>query len=504
MLTFSRAAATEFKKRLIELIGKAANYIEIKTFHSYCFDLLGRVGSLLESENIIKKALDKINSGEIERFRITKTVLVVDEAQDMNSEEYELVQVLMEQNEEMRVILVGDDDQNIYGFRGADSAYMQKLITEKSAIKYELTENYRSKDNIVSLANNWVSTIRNRLKTEPCFSSQQKNGVIQITEYAQNNIITPISDVISKSNLSGTTCVLTKTNEEAMLLTGLLLKQGLHARLIQSNDGFNLSNLYELRYFSDIIDSDSESPIISDEDWTSAKRQLNSHINGSSKKDLAHNVIKAFEDINTIRKYKSDWKSFLFESKVEDFITIDSEFIYLSTIHKAKGKEFDNVFLLLKDYTPDTDENKRQFYVAITRAKSNLSIHYNGKYLMAYPEEGLIYKKESGTYPEPEQIAIYLSHRDVQLGYFEFVQHRIRNILSGNYLQILEEGLANASGDLVLKYSQKFKDVLKDRQAKGFKITEAKVNLIIYWKDEVKEKESKIILPQILLKKQKI
>jgi len=46
MLTFSRAAATEFKSRLIELIGNAAHYIEIRTFHSYCFDLLGRIGNL--------------------------------------------------------------------------------------------------------------------------------------------------------------------------------------------------------------------------------------------------------------------------------------------------------------------------------------------------------------------------------------------------------------------------------------------------------------------------
>ena len=41
MLTFSRAAATEFKQRLISLIGEAAYYVDIKTFHSYSFDLLG-------------------------------------------------------------------------------------------------------------------------------------------------------------------------------------------------------------------------------------------------------------------------------------------------------------------------------------------------------------------------------------------------------------------------------------------------------------------------------
>jgi ATP-dependent DNA helicase RecQ len=59
MLTFSRAAATEFKKRLLKLIGNAANYIEIKTFHSYCFDLLGKVGSLKKSDVILKRLLRK-------------------------------------------------------------------------------------------------------------------------------------------------------------------------------------------------------------------------------------------------------------------------------------------------------------------------------------------------------------------------------------------------------------------------------------------------------------
>src|SRR5690606_20149127 len=83
MLTFSRAAATEFKKRLLKLIGNAANFVEIKTFHSYCFDLLGKVGSLEKSNAIIKKTIDKINRKEVEPSQITKTVLVIDEAQDM-------------------------------------------------------------------------------------------------------------------------------------------------------------------------------------------------------------------------------------------------------------------------------------------------------------------------------------------------------------------------------------------------------------------------------------
>ena len=66
MLTFSRAAATEFKKRLVDLIGNAANFIEIKTFHSYCFDLLGKVGSLKNANEIVKDASEMIMNGEVE------------------------------------------------------------------------------------------------------------------------------------------------------------------------------------------------------------------------------------------------------------------------------------------------------------------------------------------------------------------------------------------------------------------------------------------------------
>ncbi len=107
MLTFSRAAATEFKQRLAELIGNAAHFIEIKTFHSYCFDLLGKVGSLEHSENIVRDAAVMIRNGEVEEGRITKTVVVIDEAQDMDAHEYALVEALMERNEDMRVIAVG-------------------------------------------------------------------------------------------------------------------------------------------------------------------------------------------------------------------------------------------------------------------------------------------------------------------------------------------------------------------------------------------------------------
>ncbi len=499
MLTFSRAAATEFKKRLIGLIGNAAAYIDIKTFHSYCFDILGRMGNLKDAEEIVRTATEKIRSGEIENSKITRTVLVVDEAQDMNATEYELVKALIEQNEDMRVILVGDDDQNIFGFRGSDAAYMQQLIQVNGAFTYEMIRNYRSKENLVSFANQWADLIGQRLKSTPCFADQSENGTITISEYATDHLIVPVAKAIRQTDRTGPACVLTYTNEEAMLLTGLLLKEGIKALLIQSNEGFHLTHLYELRYFTGLINEHTDSPIIADEDWKDAKQKLMTHITGSDKKELILSVLSSFEETNTIKKYKTDWSTFLSESKLEDFQTIDSEIVYVSTIHKAKGKEFDQVFLLLNSQPPKTNEDKRKVYVAITRAKSDLLIHYNSDYFKSIAVDHLTYEKGSNHYPEPQQIAIYLTHKDVNLGYFSFVQNRISRLVSGAPLRVQEGGLGNLNNELVLKYSQKFAETLQGWNKKGYQITKAQVNYLVYWKGEQDEKESLIVLPRLIL-----
>jgi len=111
MLTFSRAAATEFKKRLLKLIGNAANFIQITTFHSYCFDILGKVGDIEKSDKIIEQTVERIKAGEVDASRLTKTVLVIDEAQDMSAAEYLLVRTLIEYNWGLRLIAVGVADR---------------------------------------------------------------------------------------------------------------------------------------------------------------------------------------------------------------------------------------------------------------------------------------------------------------------------------------------------------------------------------------------------------
>jgi ATP-dependent DNA helicase RecQ len=503
MVTFSRAATTEFKKRLLELIGNAANYIEIKTFHSYCFDLLGRVGSLGKSDSVIKTTIEKIKSGEVEASRITKMVLVIDEAQDMDSDEFALVNALMEQNEDMRVIAVGDDDQNIYTFRGADSKYLEQFIYERQATKHELIENFRSKSNLVGFTNQFVKKIQHRLKETDIVAKQQSNGTIKIIHYSSKNLIVPLVNSILASNLIGTTCVLTKTNDEALQITGLLIKNGFQAKLIESNDGFNLFNLLEIRYFFNEIKSGDEIYTISDDVWLNAKKELDSKFKQSTRLEICKNLIKYFELTNPKKKYISDLEVFIKESKLENFFIENGETIFVSTIHKSKGKEFDNVFLLLDDFDATTDNNKRQLYVAMTRAKENLTIHINSNYLDGIKAENLIRTENTESHFPPSELAMHLTFKDVWLDYFISKQSLITNLKSGEKLSFRGDECLNERGESILKFSKSFLEKLGLLQQRGFELKEAKINFILYWLKEGAAHEVKIILPELYFERQR-
>ena len=502
MLTFSRAAATEFKKRLLSLIGNAALYIEIKTFHSYCFDLLGKVGSLEKSDAILKKTVEKIKNGEVEACRITKTVLVIDEAQDMDADEFALIDALMEQNEDMRVIAVGDDDQNIFEFRGASAKYLDQFIREKQAVKYELVENFRSKNNLVEFTNTFAKTIRHRLKTTPVVARQRDNGMIKLVKGQNDELITPLVEDLLATDLSGTTCILTRTNEEALQIAGCLNHKDMPAKLVQTNDGFSLFNLREVRFFLNRLNLTDDIFIIGDDVWEQAKRDLINTFARSTKLDICANLIKDFEVTNPKQKYKSDLDAFIKESKLEDFVHGSGQVILVSTMHKAKGKEFDNIFIMLTGYGGSSDEDKRLLYVGMTRAKQRLNIYFNGDHFKDISIEGLEWQRIQGGYLPLSEMVMNLTHKDVNLGYFKYIQKRMAGLMCGDSLVKAEHGWTNPDGQLVLKFSKQFNEKLIAIKKCGFLLHEVKIGFILYWKEEGKEKEVKIILPELYFGKQ--
>ncbi len=507
MLTFSRAAATEFKKRLIALIGTAAQFVEIKTFHSYCFDLLGRIGNLDDAKDVVKTAVEMIERGEVEQGKITKRVLVIDEAQDMSESDFQLVRALMKVNEDIRVIAVGDDDQNIYEFRHSDSKYLRNLIEEYGAVKYEMTENYRSKKMIVEIGNRFASTITKRMKSSKIEAVQAESGMVKITHHVGMQMIEAVVNEIKCTYKTGTACILTNTNEEALQVVGFLQKEGIRANLIQSlGKEFKLYNMAEIRYFLKKIKNELKTPMISEEIWERAKNKLFTTYADSTCLEICKNLIKDFEELYP-QKYYTDLEEFAKESFYEDFYEKDNkETIFVSTIHKSKGREFDSVYMMLNGSLTLTDEERRKIYVGITRAKENLYIHCNTNVFSEklFPE--IVHIIDEKIYEEPKEICLQLTLKDVFLDFFkEKEKERLVSILhSGTPLLISSNSLyvrTREGEKTVVVFSKAFYDRVIQLRRKGYEPYSAIVRFVVGWKGKGEERETAVLLPDMWFRK---
>ncbi|MBD5257600.1 MAG: RecQ family ATP-dependent DNA helicase [Barnesiella sp.] len=500
MLTFSRSAATEFKQRLMQLIGNAAHFVEIKTFHSYCFDLLGRIGNLEDAKNVVAKAAEMISQGEVEPNRIGKTVLVIDEAQDMGCDEFALIKALKSNNEDIRIIAVGDDDQNIYEFRGSDSRYMYRLAQETDSILIEMTENYRSTRNPVNFANEFSKSISRRIKTQPIISMSEENGLVELTRHQSKYMYQPVINNLLQNRNDGTTCVLTQTNEEAVILVALMRRHGINGKLIQSMDGFRLWNMAEMRFFLKYIDRYTSTPQIPDEVWDDAKQSILRVYDRSTSLPYVQRCIELFESTNKV-KYSSDFKEYVFESSVEDFCDTTNADVVVSTIHKAKGREFDDVYMMISDNFTKDDNLLRRYYVGITRAKKRLFIHTNGDCFNRLPANQ--HYTDRNLYPQPDEIVLQLSHKDVNLGFFKDKKQAILNLRSGDALTYNDYYLHDARTNRpVARMSVKMQETLTDWENKGYKVKNASVRFIVAWKPKDAEKseaETAVILADLTL-----
>ena len=475
MLTFSRAAATEFKKRLIDLVGNAAHFVDIKTFHSYSFDLIGRQGTLEEADTVVRRAAEMIENGEVEESKIAKSVLVIDEAQDMGADDFRLVQALMHRNEEMRLIAVGDDDQNIYAFRGSNSAYLRSLITKDEATVYEMTDNYRSDAAVVEYANRFVQQIPNRMKNKPIVAVSEKQGEVRVS-----------NDKVLSFNpkITGTTAFLTVTNEQTQQLAYMLRQQGKHVRLIQNTDGFRFINLAEVRYFLKQI-GHNEDGTISQEQWHTAKERTIAAYETSTCLDIMR---RFFADFETTHKtfYRSDLREFALESNIEDFISTEKNTAFVSTIHKAKGREFDTVYLLLGGIRQMDTDMLRAIYVGITRARHNLYIFNDTSFL-----------------DKQHDIALSLTMRDVWLDYFRDKKEKVLGMRSGDCLIYKNGYLLNKDGTYLASLSIVMREKMKQLEQLGYAVTEANVSYVLAWRPQEETEEVAVLLANIVLQNKK-
>ncbi|QOP41472.1 UvrD-helicase domain-containing protein [Sulfurimonas marina] len=382
MLAHSRVAVAEFRDRLHKLIGNQIYEMKIFTFHSFAINLLGKK---LDNENIslynvIEEATRLLENGDIELPYIQ--MLVLDEYQDVGAKTYRFIQAIYSQMaKDKKIIAVGDDDQCINNF-GADSAdiryinQFQKDFKEFDEEKnfqftqYSLLTNYRSKKNIVDFSNRYRELIPNKLKLEPLLPKAGDDGEINITHYQNRSFIQNIVRGVQKDD-SETIAVLMRNNEDVLTIFSELLNSGINVKYITSKDGFSLGNLIELQEFLEYWKTST---------LTDAKNYFDKAYKNSKNYKLADKVIEKFmhqyeEEMQTNPDhFTSLFEEYLKEIEFEEFEYTKAN-VLVSTMHKAKGKEFDSVYIGIEQDFIQNDYDKRLLYVAMTRAKNSLHIH---------------------------------------------------------------------------------------------------------------------------------
>jgi DNA helicase-2/ATP-dependent DNA helicase PcrA len=129
-------------------------------YEKYCQanDLVDFAGLLVKSYELLKN-----NQSLLDHYQKKFRHILVDEFQDTNRIQYQFIKILHNQNN--HIFCVGDDDQSIYGWRGAKIENIQKIENDFKPIKViKLEQNYRSTGNILSASNAVIANNKNRLE----------------------------------------------------------------------------------------------------------------------------------------------------------------------------------------------------------------------------------------------------------------------------------------------------------------------------------------------------
>ena len=447
LLSFSRSAKFELKKRIVKILWPQWYFLEVNTFHGYAFKLLQREPSeedLSEwsTKNIIKEAIKYLE--ENDDLLLPYSILILDEFQDINDDQFKLVQLIKERSskwEKMKIVATWDDDQNIFWFQGGNIQHIQTFKNENKAQQIILDTNYRSTQKLIDYTNNFIHTCRNRIKENTKLTSFRDkkewllihNSIIETRNCSWNYLhwVSKAFEIIKTED--STTTIICHDNETWLIIDGLLKKKWYNPKLLLKNLWYNISTTLEMQYFLGFCWD--ENNLVSKENIRDKYKQVVNKY-GENKNTLL--VKKAIEEMETTNKYINlpiveDFVFWLEETDLDDSNQKDN--IIISTFHKAKWREFDNVIICFdpkknRDHGFDNlikrDEMKRLIYVGMTRAKDNLIILWNkekNKYFEFLHKIHANHKEYMFENIEEQEIEIINSCSDINLGY-NFFQNK--------------------------------------------------------------------------------
>lgn len=330
----------------------------------------------LEDENMPAEALaaisDKVLVGSLETTHLhdfddmlwlpfchgwlpyTFDLALVDEAQDLNIVQHWLVSQMVRKNG--RLIIVGDDRQAIYGWRGAVSSSFDALAKAHKCEVLPLKVTRRCPKAVVQVAQRIVPDFE--------ADSEAPQGLVTTVPY------------LDVSKLQYGDAVLSRINGPIMKLCLDTLLTGKRARIIGSNIGKQLRTLVTQSKATSLTELTS---------WLDAYlEKQKKRFDKPEQEDLLTEMVDKVSTLRAMVSAASDLaqlESMLNELFVDATALPSESLVTFSTAHRAKGMEFDRVYLLpnfcRSRSTEDgeqrvSQEEQNVYYVAVTRAKKHL------------------------------------------------------------------------------------------------------------------------------------
>lgn len=385
----------------------------------------------LDFDDMLRLCYFYLKNDPVEREKWQKrfSYILIDEFQDINPLQYETVRLL---SGNRNFFAVGDDDQAIYGFRGADPSMMKRFVQEFGAEVVRLNVNYRCSGRITEAAGKFISHNRNRFpkKIIPFKKAGEDISVMEFLD--REGELVYLKETIKRyrrEHPGKTQAVLARTNgalKSYMELAGPKenpLWEDVGAYLSFINCGRRRGDFLKImnkpvRYIprnvliEPVIDFKKIIGRLCDKPWIQKRvQELEKQMETAKKLDLRGQMYYIWKALgygayageccggypekikeNAVRfanllSTAEGCKDFLelqavMEGSKAEGRTPETGEIQMLTYHGAKGLEFDRVYLPDLDYgkvphgrmltREELEEERRMFYVALTRAKESL------------------------------------------------------------------------------------------------------------------------------------
>lgn len=238
----------DFTKKKIAMVYREYQ-AELKKNNALDFDDL--ICKTVELFKVCPEVLDSYQ----ERFRY----IMVDEYQDTNTAQFELIRLLADKYRNLCV--VGDDDQSIYKFRGANIRNIldfEKVYEEAQVIKLE--QNYRSTQNVLDAANAVIANNRGR-KEKALWTQQDSGSLIHFRQFenAYEEAEYIASEIARKAKRGeaayGDCAVLYRTNAQARLLEERFVVEGLPYDVVGGVNFYSRKEIKDILAYLKTIDN---------------------------------------------------------------------------------------------------------------------------------------------------------------------------------------------------------------------------------------------------------